>query len=75
MYLNIASFYTLQHESMSIRMIDYLIRDNALEDLFLQENLDETDLIFIKELILGHPIGNNDVFQGRSPPKHFLYEV
>jgi hypothetical protein len=60
---------------MSINMLDYLIKDNGLWDLFQQENLDETDLIFIKELILGHPIGTNESFQGRSPPKHFLYQV
>ena len=42
-----------QHEQASIDMFDYMIKVNDLMPFFEQENLDETDLIFVKELIFG----------------------
>lgn len=68
---------------MSIRMLDYLLEDNGLWPLCEAQGLCSRDLIFIKELILGHPIEGGDEqgdnkhvnFQGRSPNKHFLYQV
>jgi len=65
---------------MSIRILDDIVE--ALRDVFLDEKLDiingtedGQDLIFIKELILGHPLNNNGTFEGRGPEKKFLYQV
>lgn len=60
---------------MSIKMMDYLLESNDLWTLCkYQAGLTERDLVFIKEIILGHPI-SGDEFQGRPPNKHFLYQV
>ncbi|XP_035705476.1 deoxynucleoside triphosphate triphosphohydrolase SAMHD1 isoform X2 [Folsomia candida] len=63
------------HEEMSIKMMDYLLESNDLWTLCkYQAGLTERDLVFIKEIILGHPI-SGDEFQGRPPNKHFLYQI
>ena len=50
--------FVLQHENASTLMFDYLIEDNNLLEHFKAWNLNETDLIFIKEMILGSPSTN-----------------
>lgn len=60
---------------MSLKLIDYLIEDNDLKKEFEAINLHDEDIVFIKELILGHPLSKNKEFQGRSPCKQFLYQV
>ena len=45
-------------------MLDYLIQDNNLKGLLLQEDITEQDILFIKELIAGYidPVtGNNNM--------------
>ena len=43
--------FILQHEDLSLRMLDYVIEENELWPEFVKYGLDETDLVFIKELI------------------------
>ena len=45
--------FSPQHETSSIKMFDYLIDANNLMEEFLKYELDETDVTFIKELIIG----------------------
>ena len=52
-----------------------MINDNDLWDQFEQEGLKATDLLFIKELILGHPLPGSNSFCGRDAKKFFLYQV
>lgn len=56
-------------------MLDYLLEDNDVWPLCRQQGLSDVDLVFIKELILGHPLPPSNKFQGRSPNKHFLYQI
>jgi HD superfamily phosphohydrolase len=43
------------HEITSVQMFDYLIKDNDLMPIFKSEaGIDETDILFIKELIAGN---------------------
>ena len=35
-------------------MLDYLIEDNSLKDILLKEGIDDTDILFIKEMIAGY---------------------
>ncbi|CAL8100902.1 unnamed protein product [Orchesella dallaii] len=63
------------HEDMSLRLLDYLIEDNNLKPALEVENLTERDVIFIKEIIFGHPLKGNDNFIGRPPCKYFLYQI
>lgn len=65
----------LKHEDMSLRMLDYLIADNNLMEDLKAENLNEEDVCFIKELILGHPVPGKEEFVGRKPCKYFMYQV
>ena len=40
--------------SIHLEMLDYLIRDNNLKDVLLQEGITDQDILFIKELIAGY---------------------
>lgn len=68
------------HEGQSMKMLDHLLLTNKI-DLSLEENgaLDDTDIIFIKELIKGEPLDGPEekefTFQGRGADKIFLYEI
>ncbi|KAM4562222.1 deoxynucleoside triphosphate triphosphohydrolase SAMHD1-like [Odontesthes bonariensis] len=77
-----------QHEDASIRMFDHLVEANRLQSEMENDGLEEeTDLIFIKELILGKPLSTleNDApvstkdepwpYKGRAEDKSFLYEI
>ena len=67
----------LQHESASLKLFDHLIAVNDLKSEFLKYGLDETDIIFIKELIDGlkQNAKNPWLQKGRDKEKAFLYEV
>jgi HD superfamily phosphohydrolase len=43
------------HETMSIKMLDYLIQDNNIMNVFMENDpaLDGRDILFIKEMIAG----------------------
>jgi len=78
------------HEDTSIQMLDRLIQDNNLENrLLIDHNIEDVDILFIKELIAGPldektglPLRNVDAlpkscwpYRGRSEDKSFLYEI
>lgn len=62
------------HEIMTVRIFDFLIRDNELN---LKEfGLDENDVAFLKECILGDKIpGGREARKGRPKSKWFMYDV
>jgi HD superfamily phosphohydrolase len=64
------------HEHASIGILDVLIEENALLPVFKQHGLDEEDIHFIKELMLGdpHEAPNSFVWKGR-PGRGFLYDI
>lgn len=68
------------HEDQSNKMFDCLLLANKI-DLSLEENggLDAKDIMFIKELIRGSPLGGSEEdgfkFEGRGDDKIFLYEI
>ncbi|XP_065571337.1 deoxynucleoside triphosphate triphosphohydrolase SAMHD1-like isoform X1 [Artemia franciscana] len=66
-----------KHEECSIKMLDFLIKKNELEDLFHKNDITSRDLIFIKELIVGPDsnIGDDWPYKGRDSDKAFLYEI
>uniref|UniRef100_A0A8C5EMJ6 Deoxynucleoside triphosphate triphosphohydrolase SAMHD1 n=1 Tax=Gouania willdenowi TaxID=441366 RepID=A0A8C5EMJ6_GOUWI len=72
---------TWKHESTSVKMFDYLVKDNDLEPLMEQQGLVlPQDLIFIKEQIAGplndvSPQGQKWPYKGRPEDKSFLYEI
>ena len=77
------------HEDTSIQMLDYLIQDNELAPVLKDlAQIDEIDILFIKECIAGPldestglPLKNfepNDPvwrYRGRPESKSFLYEI
>ena len=81
----------LQHEKASIEMLEHLICDNNLFPKFQKYGLEDRDIKFIKELILGVDIEvercsflyHDDLISlsvrwtctGRDRDKSFLYEV
>lgn len=48
-----------QHEEASVQMFDYMLEVNNLLPSFIQYNLAERDVIFIKELIAGTALDTN----------------
>jgi HD superfamily phosphohydrolase len=68
-----------KHELASIKMLDYMIEKNHLMPFFEQVGLDETDIIFIKELIYFelNESTNDQIwpYKGRGIEKSFLYEI
>ncbi|XP_042872916.1 deoxynucleoside triphosphate triphosphohydrolase SAMHD1-like [Penaeus japonicus] len=66
-----------KHEDASIKMFDYLIKSNNLEDEFRRYKLDDRDITFIKEMIQRpRETSNGDwPYKGRSRDKAFLYEI
>jgi len=66
-----------KHENASTLMFDYLIEDNNLLEHFKAWSLDETDLIFIKEMILGNPSTSELEwgYKGRGKEKSYLYQI
>ncbi|CAI8021437.1 Deoxynucleoside triphosphate triphosphohydrolase SAMHD1, partial [Geodia barretti] len=74
-----------KHEVASEMMLDHLIEENGLMEEMRKYGLDENDVIFIKELIVG-PAKNADEtpttptrhdweYKGRPVSKSFLYEI
>ncbi|RVE70634.1 hypothetical protein OJAV_G00066520 [Oryzias javanicus] len=70
------------HEKASLQMFDYLVRVNNLKQVMIEYGLNtEDDLVFIKELILGEPLNENDStsadwpYKGRTMEKSFLYDI
>lgn len=69
------------HEKTTLDMLDYLIQDNQLQQIFLENDIQENDIEFIKELIYGPLDDTKDVgsgsypYKGRGPEKYFLYEI
>ncbi|KAF6718280.1 Deoxynucleoside triphosphate triphosphohydrolase SAMHD1, partial [Oryzias melastigma] len=65
------------HEVVSVRMFDHLMNENELN--LDPPLLEEDDLIFIKELILGRPLEELGEpgwpYRGRTEDKSFLYEI
>ncbi|XP_059178799.1 deoxynucleoside triphosphate triphosphohydrolase SAMHD1-like isoform X2 [Physella acuta] len=65
-----------KHERASIDMFDFLIKENGLmekDGKLRKYGLDETDILFIKELIYG-PLDGKEL-KGREMCKRFLYEI
>merc|ERR1719347_1978116 len=65
-------------------MLDWIIQDNNLKEIFAVNGLQEKDILFVKEIIygplhLGKDYGTNDdtswPYLGRGPEKYFLYEI
>uniref|UniRef100_A0A8C7X5B6 HD domain-containing protein n=1 Tax=Oryzias sinensis TaxID=183150 RepID=A0A8C7X5B6_9TELE len=70
-----------KHEDASVEMFEYLLEKNK-EHLTEMENsgLEDNDLVFIKELILGEPLREESSpsdwpYKGREEDKSFLYEI
>ena len=61
-----------KHEQASIDILDYLLEDNNID--ITKYNLDETDIHFIKELIIGSPKNANFEWIGRGK-KTYLYDI
>lgn len=64
------------HEDASVAMFDRAVQQNGLFSEFQKYGLEEADLVFIKELVLG---GEDEapkgwVWQGR-PGREFLFEI
>ncbi|XP_062283091.1 deoxynucleoside triphosphate triphosphohydrolase SAMHD1-like [Scomber scombrus] len=70
-----------KHETASIQMFDYLVKDNGLESVMKQHGLEPSeDLDFIKELIQPYDETeqvslNSWPYKGREEDKSFLYEI
>ncbi|XP_068217832.1 deoxynucleoside triphosphate triphosphohydrolase SAMHD1-like, partial [Palaemon carinicauda] len=65
------------HESASIQMFDHLLKANNLHGEFRKYDLEDEDIIFIKELISG-PTDSSIAewpYKGRTSDKAFLYEI
>ena len=76
----------MHHEDLSIQMLDRLLDVNNLRPKLLEHGIDETDIVFIKELIAGpidpetglpsrRPQEKAWPYSGRSEAKGFLYEI
>ncbi|XP_033117286.1 deoxynucleoside triphosphate triphosphohydrolase SAMHD1-like isoform X2 [Anneissia japonica] len=66
-----------KHEEASVKMFDYLIKENNLKEQFYAHGLNDADMTFIKEQIYG-PLDKEDKnkkYKGRPENKHFLYEI
>ncbi|XP_072168740.1 deoxynucleoside triphosphate triphosphohydrolase SAMHD1-like [Diadema setosum] len=70
-----------KHEHLSVRMFDHLIKENELEAAFKKYELDEDDLVFIREQIEGPQKeggkqgAENWAYKGRGKMKCYLYEI
>lgn len=66
-----------KHEKGSTEMLDHLIQENDLWPSFKEYNLNETDLIFIKELIRGCELDSKKqwLYKGRGQDKSYLYQI
>jgi len=60
------------HEKASLDLFDK-IADRIRA--YLVKELDETDLTFIKEMIIGKPLEGSSELKGRPNEKYFLYEI
>ena len=45
----------MQHERASVMMLDHLIEENGLMEEMGKYEMNENDVVFIKELIVGPP--------------------
>lgn len=64
------------HEWASVWMLEHLIKANGLMPHFSERGLDEVDVHFIQELILGDAADAPPGFQWRGRPhKPFLYDI
>ena len=78
-YTHFNPCFFIQHEEGSIAMFDHLIESNNLGPTVEQYGLSGTDIVFIKELIVGperEATHQTDwPHKGRGIDKSFLYEV
>jgi HD superfamily phosphohydrolase len=62
------------HETMTVSLLDELLRDNEVD--MTDFGLDGTDLVFIKECVLGERLfGGVEARKGRPLSKSFLYDI
>jgi len=62
------------HELMTVFLLDELLRDNEIN--LADFGLDATDLLFVKEVVLGERVnGGIDARKGRPLAKSFLYDI
>ncbi|XP_063587570.1 deoxynucleoside triphosphate triphosphohydrolase SAMHD1-like [Penaeus indicus] len=61
-----------KHEEMSCKMFDHLLSENIMQD-FRRAGLDEKDVRFIKDLIVGAKPSVEE--NGRTASKAFLFEI
>ena len=66
--VQVASVLVTQHEVASVMMLDHLIEENGLMEEMMRYGLDENDVTFIKELIIG--AGKNANETPTTPPRH-----
>ena len=67
-----------RHENMSTQMLDYLIEENNLMELFIEHGLTEKDISFVKEMISNKPLGDSSqdwAYVGRDKDKSYLYDI
>ena len=67
-----------RHETMSTKMLDYLIQENNLMPIFYEHGLNEKDIAFVKEMISSKPLGDTSSewpYLGREKDKSFLYDI
>ncbi|XP_046678297.1 deoxynucleoside triphosphate triphosphohydrolase SAMHD1 isoform X1 [Homalodisca vitripennis] len=65
--------YDWKHESASIQMFDYLVKENNLHEEFRKYNLGEEEIKIIKELIIGGPDENKKPLLANKD--NFFYEI
>lgn len=64
---------SFQHEEVSCRMFDHLLSENHIMQDFTKAGLDKKDVQFIKDLILGEKLSEEE--NGRTEDKAFLFEI
>ncbi|XP_047470044.1 deoxynucleoside triphosphate triphosphohydrolase SAMHD1-like isoform X3 [Penaeus chinensis] len=64
---------SFEHEKMSCKMFDHLLRENNIMQDFENAGLGEKDVQFIKDLILGAKPSEEK--NGRTAAKAFLFEI
>lgn len=64
-------FSIFKHEKASIKMIDYMIKENNLNKYLDIVDINQTDLIFIKEIIIGPLDSTEDANVRINAAKHF----
>ncbi|PIK47803.1 putative deoxynucleoside triphosphate triphosphohydrolase SAMHD1-like [Apostichopus japonicus] len=69
--------YKGKHEKLSVNMFEHMLKKNNLREQFKKYNLQEGDIMFIKEQIDGDEEKMKEIwsYEGRTKDKSYLYEI